>query len=99
MSSERYNCCFGGFFLEMRGMMKRPRGTSQLSLLIVRVQFSDTPSAIFSETNKSKRRKNYIRMIRHHYSKFLPFLPLCVFLSLSLLLPWHNNKTVVGKIT
>lgn len=79
------------FFLVMRGMMKRPRGTSKLSSLTMRVQFSDVLSAIFSETNKNKRRKNWTKTISwHHYSKFPPFLPLCVFLSLARLEPLQN---------
>lgn len=100
MSCERYNRCFFVVFLVMRGMMKRPRGTSKMSSLTIRVQLSDALSAIFSETNKNKRRKNWIKTISwHHYSKFPPFLPLCVFLSLSLSLAWHHYKTLAGKIT
>lgn len=41
----------------MRARMKRPRGTSKLSLLTVRVQLGNALSAIFSETNKNKGRK------------------------------------------
>ncbi len=87
---------FFWFLLVMKGMMKRPRGTSKMSSLTIRVQLSDALSAIFSETNKNKRRKNWIKTISwHHYSKFPPFLPLCVFLSLSpgtITKPWLERS-------